>query len=104
MLEVLLALSVVVNRVVEVFKRAVEGLGWIPQEYKSLVVLLVQLVAGIAVVAFSGQDIQFFPEGLIHEGAEVIIVGLVVGLGSETIHVVVDIMKKLRFEEKAEEK
>lgn len=98
MLELLLGLSVVVNRVVEAAKKTIYTLDWIPADWKPLVVLVIQLFSGVAVVAFSGQGVNFFPEGYVDKGIETVIVGFIVGFGAEAIHIFVDVAKRLRFE------
>lgn len=92
MLEILLALCATVNRVVEISKRSLAQTS-LSAETRSVLVLAIQLIAGIFAVGLAG--VNLLADTPAPELIGLIVTGLVVGLGSEAVHVVVSLVKAL---------
>lgn len=92
MLEILLALCATVNRVVEISKRLLAQTS-LSAETRSVLVLAIQLIAGIFAVGLAG--VNLLADTPAPELIGLIVTGLVVGLGSEAVHVVVSLVKAL---------
>lgn len=92
MLEILLALCATVNRVVEISKRSLAQTS-LSAETRSVLVLAIQLIAGIFAVGLAG--VNLLADTPAPELIGLIVTGLVVGLGSEAVHVVVTLVKAL---------
>lgn len=98
--EILIALAAAVNRAVELFKQALTKTEF-SADVKRLLTLAFQVSAGVLVVLFAGDGINILADGGLHVPPIVgtIVTGALVGLGSEAIYVVLDILKRLRREE-----
>ena len=92
MLELLIVLCGSVNRIVELAKRALAQTA-LSAETRSVLVLAIQLIAGIFAVGLAG--VNLLADTPAPELIGLIVTGLVVGLGSEAVHVVVSLVKAL---------
>lgn len=92
MLEILLALCATVNRVVEISKRSLAQTS-LSAETRSVLVLAIQLIAGIFAVGLAG--VNLLADTPAPELIGIFVTGLVVGLGSEAVHVIVTLVKAL---------
>lgn len=100
MLELLLVLCGSVNRVVELGKRALAQTA-LSAETRSVLVLAIQLIAGVFAAGLASANL--LADTAAPELLGIFVTGLVVGLGSEAVHVVVSLVKALKPEHAAPE-